>query len=110
MITASIAVSAPDACRRDHSTFPAWTIVLPEPVCSGPNIEAELWRIRISGNALLDREVQLDADVSHFGQSGGFIWVDPKADPALVVLRPRFGDWALDLWPAGDAVHSRGHT
>lgn len=42
----------------------------------------------------------------HFGQSGGFIWVDPKADLALVVLTARdFGDWALDLWPAiSDAV------
>ncbi|GAB7143095.1 serine hydrolase domain-containing protein [Mycobacterium riyadhense] len=37
----------------------------------------------------------------HFGQSGGFIWADPEADLALVVLTDRdFGDWALDLWPA----------
>lgn len=42
----------------------------------------------------------------HFGQSGGFIWVDPAADVALVVLTDRdFGDWALELWPAlSDAV------
>ena len=37
----------------------------------------------------------------HFGQSGGFIWVDPDADLALVVLTDRdFGDWALAPWPA----------
>lgn len=37
----------------------------------------------------------------HFGQSGGFLWVDPDADLALVVLTDRdFGEWALDLWPA----------
>ncbi|OBI88734.1 serine hydrolase domain-containing protein [Mycobacterium asiaticum] len=37
----------------------------------------------------------------HFGQSGGFLWVDPHADLALVVLTDRdFGEWALDLWPA----------
>jgi CubicO group peptidase (beta-lactamase class C family) len=37
----------------------------------------------------------------HFGQSGGFIWADPDADLALVVLTDRdFGEWALDLWPA----------
>ncbi|CAM4092067.1 beta-lactamase/D-alanine carboxypeptidase [Mycobacterium basiliense] len=37
----------------------------------------------------------------HFGQSGGFIWADPDADLALVVLTDRdFGQWALDLWPA----------
>ncbi|MCV7195897.1 serine hydrolase domain-containing protein [Mycobacterium angelicum] len=37
----------------------------------------------------------------HFGQAGGFIWADPEADLALVVLTDRdFGEWALDLWPA----------
>ncbi|MBY0442255.1 MAG: beta-lactamase family protein, partial [Mycobacteriaceae bacterium] len=42
----------------------------------------------------------------HFGQSGCFIWADPEADLALVVLTDRvFGDWALDRWPAlSDAV------
>jgi CubicO group peptidase (beta-lactamase class C family) len=45
----------------------------------------------------------------HFGQSGGFIWADPVADLALVVLTDRdFGDWALDIWPAlSDAVLSQ---
>ncbi|MDT5223546.1 MAG: hypothetical protein QOG19_953 [Mycobacterium sp.] len=44
----------------------------------------------------------------HFGQSGGFIWADPEAELALVVLTDRdFGDWALDLWPAiSDRVRS----
>ncbi|ORB82987.1 serine hydrolase [Mycobacterium kansasii] len=37
----------------------------------------------------------------HFGQAGGFIWADPEADLALVVLTDRdFGEWALRLWPA----------
>ncbi|MCG7606039.1 MULTISPECIES: serine hydrolase domain-containing protein [Mycobacterium] len=37
----------------------------------------------------------------HFGQSGTFLWVDPVADLALVVLTDReFGDWAYPLWPA----------
>ncbi len=42
----------------------------------------------------------------HFGQAGGFIWVDPDADLALVVLTDRdFGEWALAPWPAlSDAV------
>lgn len=45
----------------------------------------------------------------HFGQAGGFIWADPEADLALVVLTDRgFGDWALDIWPAlSDAVISQ---
>jgi CubicO group peptidase (beta-lactamase class C family) len=41
------------------------------------------------------------ATFGHFGQSGTFIWVDPPARLALVVLTNRaFGDWALPLWPA----------
>jgi CubicO group peptidase (beta-lactamase class C family) len=45
----------------------------------------------------------------HFGQAGGFVWADPEADLALVVLTDRdFGEWALDLWPAlSDAVLSQ---
>jgi CubicO group peptidase (beta-lactamase class C family) len=44
----------------------------------------------------------------HFGQAGGFIWADPEAELALVVLTDRdFGEWALDPWPAvSDAVIS----
>lgn len=42
----------------------------------------------------------------HFGQSGTFLWVDPDAGAACVVLTDRdFGDWAHPLWPAlTDAV------
>ena len=36
----------------------------------------------------------------HFGQSGTFMWVDPVADLALVVLTDRdFDRWAYPLWP-----------
>lgn len=45
----------------------------------------------------------------HFGQAGGFIWADPQAELALVVLTDRdFGAWALDPWPAvSDSVISQ---
>ena len=37
----------------------------------------------------------------HFGQSGTFLWVDPGADLALVVLTDReFGTWAHSVMPA----------
>jgi CubicO group peptidase (beta-lactamase class C family) len=37
----------------------------------------------------------------HFGQSGTFIWADPAAGLALVVLTDRdFGAWSLPMWPA----------
>ncbi|HEY7053049.1 MAG TPA: serine hydrolase domain-containing protein [Mycobacterium sp.] len=36
----------------------------------------------------------------HFGQTGTFLWVDPAADLALVVLTDRgFDDWARARWP-----------
>ncbi|MET0198598.1 MAG: serine hydrolase domain-containing protein [Rhodococcus fascians] len=36
----------------------------------------------------------------HFGQSGTFLWVDPDAGLATVVLTDlAFGEWAKPLWP-----------
>ncbi|UDY36791.1 serine hydrolase domain-containing protein [Dermatobacter hominis] len=36
----------------------------------------------------------------HFGGSGTFLWIDPEADLACVVLTDRgFGDWAVAAWP-----------
>ncbi|MDN5857436.1 MAG: beta-lactamase family protein [Pseudonocardia sp.] len=36
----------------------------------------------------------------HFGQSGTFLWVDPDAGMACVVLTDRdFGEWAVTAWP-----------
>ncbi len=44
----------------------------------------------------------------HFGGSGSFLWLDPKAGLAAVALTDReFGDWAMQSWPRfGDAVVS----
>ncbi|OZM84051.1 serine hydrolase [Pseudonocardia sp. MH-G8] len=36
----------------------------------------------------------------HFGQSGTFLWVDPDAGAACVVLTDRdFAPWAVETWP-----------
>jgi len=42
----------------------------------------------------------------HFGQAGGFVWVDPDAGTALACLSDRpFGEWAKEAWPQlSDAV------
>ncbi len=42
----------------------------------------------------------------HFGQAGGFLWVDPVAGVACAVLTDReFGPWAAEAWPVlSDAV------
>jgi CubicO group peptidase (beta-lactamase class C family) len=46
------------------------------------------------------------ATFGHFGQAGGFLWVDPKARVACAVLTDTaFGGWATAAWPAlADAV------
>jgi CubicO group peptidase (beta-lactamase class C family) len=46
------------------------------------------------------------ATFGHFGGAGTFLWVDPAAKTALVVLTDReFGPWALEAWPPlSDAV------
>ena len=46
------------------------------------------------------------ATFGHFGQSGTFLWLDPRARLALVALTDRdFDDWARDAWPKlADAV------
>jgi CubicO group peptidase (beta-lactamase class C family) len=42
----------------------------------------------------------------HFGGTGTFLWVDPVADVACVMLSNReFTDWGMEYWPAfNDAV------
>jgi CubicO group peptidase (beta-lactamase class C family) len=41
------------------------------------------------------------ATFGHFGQAGGFLWVDPEAGLALGCLTDRpFGPWAAEAWPA----------
>lgn len=45
-------------------------------------------------------EANSPATFGHFGGAGTFLWVDPVADLAVVVLTDRgFGPWALDAWP-----------
>jgi CubicO group peptidase (beta-lactamase class C family) len=46
----------------------------------------------------------------HFGGSGTFLWVDPDARLACVVLTDReFGDWAPPLWSALSSAVLAGH-
>lgn len=47
----------------------------------------------------------------HFGQSGTFLWVDPEAALAAVVLTDMaFGEWAKPLWPElSDEILANNH-
>ena len=52
------------------------------------------------------------ATFGHFGQAGGFLWVDPVAGVALACLTDRdFGPWSVEAWPPlGEAVlAAHGH-
>ncbi len=50
-------------------------------------------------------EANSPATFGHFGGSGGFLWVDPLADLALIALTDRdFGPWALEAWPPFSAA------
>jgi CubicO group peptidase (beta-lactamase class C family) len=45
------------------------------------------------------------ATFGHFGRSGTFVWVDPVARLACVVLTDRdFAEWAVPAWPAVSAA------
>ena len=47
----------------------------------------------------------------HFGGAGTFLWVDPDAGVACVVLTDReFGDWAPPLWSALSADVLAAHS
>ena len=50
------------------------------------------------------------ATFGHFGQAGGFLWVDPEVRVALAVLADTdFGPWAAEAWPVlSDAVLAGG--
>jgi CubicO group peptidase (beta-lactamase class C family) len=49
------------------------------------------------------------ATYGHFGRSGSFVWVDPRAGLACAALCDRpFGPWAAEAWPAlADGVVER---
>ncbi|OSC41875.1 serine hydrolase domain-containing protein [Mycobacterium decipiens] len=81
--------------------FPGLDGVLPGYGVQRPNDWGLGFEIRNAKSPHWTGERNSSRTFGHFGQSGGFIWADPEADLALVVLTERdFGEWALDLWPA----------
>jgi CubicO group peptidase (beta-lactamase class C family) len=81
--------------------FPGLTGVLPGFGVQRPNDWGLGFEIRDSKSPHWTGSANSGRTYGHFGQSGTFLWVDPDADLALVVLTDRnFGDWAYPLWPA----------
>lgn len=86
--------------------FPGLTGVLPGFGVQRPNDWGLGFEIRDAKSPHWTGAANSAATFGHFGQTGTFIWVDPAAELALVVLTDRdFGDWATPLWPGvSDAV------
>lgn len=81
--------------------FPGLDGVLPGYGVQRPNDWGLGFEIRATKSPHWTAPANSPATFGHFGQSGVFIWADPVADLALVVLTDRdFGEWAHPLWPA----------
>ncbi len=81
--------------------FPGLTGVLPGFGVQRPNDWGLGFEIRDAKSPHWTGSSNSAGTYGHFGQSGTFLWVDPLADLALVVLTDRdFGEWAYPCWPA----------
>jgi CubicO group peptidase (beta-lactamase class C family) len=81
--------------------FPGLTGVLPGFGVQRPNDWGLGFEIRDAKSPHWTGSANSTRTYGHFGQSGTFLWVDPDADLALVVLTDRnFGDWAYPCWPS----------
>lgn len=94
-------VSSPMHAEAISVQFPGLDGVLPGFGMQRPNEWGLGWEIRGAKSPHWTGSLNSPATYGHFGQSGTFLWVDPRRDMALVVLTDRdFGDWAKPLWPA----------
>jgi CubicO group peptidase (beta-lactamase class C family) len=81
--------------------FPGLTGVLPGFGVQRPNDWGLGFEIRDAKSPHWTGSSNSGRTYGHFGQSGTFLWVDPDADLALVVLTDRnFGEWTHRCWPA----------
>jgi CubicO group peptidase (beta-lactamase class C family) len=89
--------------------FPGLDGVLPGFGRSSPNDWGLGLELRDRKHPHWTGELNSPATFGHFGQAGGFLWVDPEAGLALACLTDLdFGDWAREAWPRlSDAVLRR---
>jgi len=80
--------------------FPGLKGVLPGYGLQNPNDWGLGFEIRDAKSPHWTGSLSSPATFGHFGQAGTFLWVDPVAGAACVLLTDRdFGEWALPLWP-----------
>ncbi|GGS15889.1 serine hydrolase domain-containing protein [Actinokineospora fastidiosa] len=86
--------------------FPGLNGVLPGYGMQKPNDWGLGFEIRSAKSPHWTGTTSSPRTYGHFGQSGTFLWVDPDAGAACVVLTDRpFGEWAIQAWtPFTDAV------
>jgi CubicO group peptidase (beta-lactamase class C family) len=89
--------------------FPDLAGVLPDIGRFDPNPWGLTFEIRDHKQPHWTGQRNSPATFGHFGGAGTFLWVDPDAGLATVVLTDRdFGPWALGAWPRlSDAVLER---
>lgn len=98
---------APETVRLATSVaFPGLKGVLPGYGHKSPNDWGLGFEIRDGKSPHWTGTSSAPGTYGHFGQAGTFLWVDPVASAACVVLTDRdFGPWAAEVWPAfTDAV------
>lgn len=95
---------------RPH--FPELAGVVPGLGRYDPNTWGLSFEIRDAKRPHWTGERNAPGTFGHFGGAGTFLWVDPEAQMATVVLTDRdFDAWALDAWPAlSDEVLDRYGT
>ncbi len=82
------------------TAFPGLTGVLPGFGRQVPNDWALGCEVRGRKSPHWTAPANSPATYGHFGQAGGFLWVDPHAAIGCVSLSDRaFGPWAAEAWP-----------
>ncbi|MCP3992830.1 MAG: beta-lactamase family protein [Actinomycetia bacterium] len=99
-----VSASTMQGATRVH--FPHLSGVLPGFGRQDPNPWGLGFELRGSKTTHWTGAANSTATFGHFGRSGTFVWVDPEAAVACVVLTNRdFGPWAIEAWPQlADAV------
>lgn len=94
-----VTVSAQLHAEATSVQFPGLDGVLPGFGVQRPNDWGLGFEIRDGKSPHWTGTANSDRTFGHFGQSGTFLWADPQADLALVVLTDRdFGQWAYEPW------------
>ncbi|MBF6338555.1 beta-lactamase family protein [Nocardia abscessus] len=99
-------ISAQTHAEATSVQFPGVNGVLPGYGSQRPNDWGLGFEIRGSKTPHWTGGTNSPQTYGHFGQSGTFLWVDPKAGLACLALSDEnFGDWARAAWPPlSDAV------